>query len=291
MSISTTPTPATPARDTLPELPPLSAEVDALADSLGSARIMLDLAQPTAAGTAVHVTQMQLRALAARLLMAGLAIAIVAGLSVGSARPAAAAVERVSAPARVVVDSPTETIPVSVRTSAAVDGTHGASVWIGYPGADSMSVGGYGVAKGQAVTVRTELDTRRITRWGALDLIASDDADGDTRALTVDVRRRSNVAITHHEVSGGKVALAVRVRHYQPGRGYISSQRSPVRLQESVAGRWVTRATVTTTVDGLAGARLPLAPGVHRFRAVRPDGASVWSATSQTVRVEVPGGC
>jgi flagellar hook-associated protein 2 len=42
---------------------------------------------------------------------------------------------------------------------------------------------------------------------------------------------------------------------------------------------------VTTGTSGLAATLVPAGPGMHEYRAVRPDGASVLTATSRTIRV------
>ena len=219
-------------------------------------------------------------------LVIGTTVALVA--VIGAAGPSHGAVA-VTAPVRVVVDSPTEPFTAVVATTAGAGRVHAASVWVGYPGDAALTLAGSATSVTSAVPVRGQLDTRRITSWGAMTAVAVDDADGRSRAVGLNVRRRSVARLTHAEVDGGRVRLGARVTHYDPVAGrYVSSKLSPVRFQEQAGAGWVTVATGQTTGDGLTGAVLAAAPGVHRFRVARPDGATVWGSVSATVRVVVP---
>jgi hypothetical protein len=113
-----------------------------------------------------------------------------------------------------------------------------------------------------------------------------DDADGGVRTILIDLRRLSRVSLTHAEFrSDGRVALAVRVLHFDPKLArFAPSRLSPVRLQEKLNGTWTTIATVTTGASGLAGALVPAGPGAHLYRAVRPSGATVLAAKSPIIR-------
>ena len=90
--------------------------------------------------------------------------------------------------------------------------------------------------------------------------------------------------------TGGRVALGARITHYNPAaRGWVSSRLSPVRFQELTPTGWTTIATGTTTRDGLAGAIVTAKPGTHRYRVIRPAGATVTAATSTSRSVTIPG--
>ena len=129
---------------------------------------------------------------------------------------------------------------------------------------------------------------------GPVALWIMDEYDYSGRFVSFTVRRLSRVAVTHAEARpGGRVAVAVRVTHYDPAvGGFVGSRRSPVRIQAWTGRAWATVATVTTTADGLAGAIVTGRPGRNTFRAVRLTGSTVTAATSGVVRVNVPGvGC
>ncbi|MFI7586051.1 hypothetical protein ACIB24_03125 [Spongisporangium articulatum] len=223
-------------------------------------------------------------------------VTTLAALTLLPATPAAADVHGQSNTIKVVVDAPKETITLPIVTSASADGSHSATLWIHYPDDPVYTLAGATAGSGASVTLKATLDTRKITRWGALQADVVDDTDGSSTTIDLDVRRRSQAMLNHAEVrtapSGCQVALGARVRHYSPAaRDYVASKRSPVRFQEYTKGRWATAKTATTTDDGLSGATVTAAPGKHVYRAWRPDGATVWADASPAVRVVVPKTC
>jgi hypothetical protein len=223
-----------------------------------------------------------------RIAIAGLLItsvlipAVVTGLS-SSAR---ADVGAVSLPSSVTISQRTVSFSGTVQIASTSTGLRSASLWFRYPGLASASRIGTAISRRPGFLVVTaSLDATRVTP-GLNQLEVRDDADGDTRTILFDLRRQSRVMITHAEYrSDGRVALAVKVWHYDPKAGrFAPSKLSPVRLQERVDDRWVSVGQVTTGADGLAGALVPAGPGRHDYRAVRPDGATVRTATSKTIR-------
>jgi hypothetical protein len=210
----------------------------------------------------------------------------------GTAAPARAAVTALTAPARATIGAGTVTVAVTIGVDAGADGRHRASVWYRYPGDPAATrVARLSTRRAGPVVVRARLDATRVA-FGPNRLAVTDDSldtagagATDAPAVTVDTRRRSRVAITRAEpVRDGIVVLTVRVTHYAPLKGrYVASRLSPVRLQEKVSGAWVTRATGTTSAAGVATATLTAPSGPHTYRAVRPNGATVWSATSPPV--------
>jgi hypothetical protein len=229
------------------------------------------------------------RIVTATLITAGVlvsTVATVAALATVVAAPAQAEVVAVALPSTATITSKTLTLTGAVRVGRSDSGVRSAAAWFVYPGAALPTLVGTTSSRRPgflAITVRIDA-TRVVAGPNQLQII--DAADGDSRIVPLDLLRQSRVAITHAEPrSHGRMALAVRVTHYNPKTDkFIASRRSPIRLQERVNGSWVTLITVTSDKLGLAGAAVPAGPGVHLYRAVRPDGETVRTATSLTIR-------
>jgi len=220
--------------------------------------------------------------IAALLITSVLVPAVVAGLST-SAR---ADVGTVSLPTAVTISEPTVSFSGTVRVGATTTGLRSASLWFRYPNtASAIRIGTATSRRPGYLVVTVSLDATRIIP-GLNKFQVKDDADGDTRTITLDLRRKSRVTITHAEFrSDGRVALAVKVSHYDPRMGnFAPSKLSPVRLQEKIGETWVPVGQITTNASGLAGVLLKAGPGLHDYRAIRPNGATVLTATSKTIR-------
>jgi hypothetical protein len=202
------------------------------------------------------------------------------------AAPARAQVVAVSLPTAVTISSKTLILTGTVRVSTSGTGVRSARLWFRYPNTGSATLVGSAVSgRPGYLAISARLDATRIVP-GQNRLLVVDGADGGSRTVALDLRRQSRVAITHAEYRRGWAALAIRLIHYEPKSGaFIASRLSPIRVQEKVDGAWVTLISVTTDRLGLAGAVVPASPGVHLYRAVRPDGATVRTATSLTTSV------
>jgi hypothetical protein len=222
------------------------------------------------------------------IIAAVLATAVQTGLA-GSAR---ADVIAVSLPPVASISSPTLALSGTVRLSSDGTGRRSAALWIRYPDATAATkVGSVTSRRPGFLAITARIDARRIVP-GPNQLQLIDAADGSSRTITVDLRRETRIAITHAEFrTRERVAVAVRVQHFDPKQNaFIASRLSPVHVQEKVDGGWVTRAELTTDASGLAGVVLPAATaGNHYYRAIRPDGATVWTATSLTVATRAGG--
>jgi hypothetical protein len=204
----------------------------------------------------------------------------------GLAGPARADIVAVSVPTAVSISGPAVSFSGTVRVGSAEAGLRSASLWFQYPNTPAaVEVGTATSRRPGFLAFTANLDATRIIP-GLNQIQVQDDADGDTRTMVLDLRRVSRVSITHAEFrTDGTVALAVRVRHYDAARGrLIPSRLSPVLLQEKVLGAWVPVSRVITDRSGLAGAVVAAGPGQHYYRAVRPNGATVLTATSKTIR-------
>jgi hypothetical protein len=220
--------------------------------------------------------------IAALLITSVLVPAVVTGLS----GPARADVAAVALPTVVTISERTLSFSGTVQIGSSTTGLRSASIWFQYPDrATATRVGTATSRRPGFLVVTASLDATRITP-GRNWIQVRDDTDGGTRAIALDLRRRSRVAITHAEYrSDGRVALAVKVSHYDPKLGrFMPSKRSPVRLQERVGDAWVPLGQITTNAAGLAGSLVPAGAGLHDYRAVRPDGVTVRAATSKTIR-------
>jgi len=161
-----------------------------------------------------------------------------------------------------------------------------AVLWFSYPADARPTRVGSAVPAGPGrLQLTLRLDAARITpgpNW-----LQSIDTAGGWRAIELDLRRLSRVAITDAELRpAARIGMAVRVMHYDPKLDrFVPSQLSPVRLQEEIDGRWVTQAHVVSNVLGRARTTFPAGSWRHYYRAVRPEGATVRGATSLIVRV------
>ena len=205
----------------------------------------------------------------------------------------------VTLPAKVVVSKSTLTLTGSVSGVTATTATS-LSLWFTYPNSTTaVKIGGVSADSQGMLTVTAQLNAARIAM--GLNTIQVRDAAGSSAtsaqtgagSATFDVRRRSRIRITQvvfrPTASGFAAAAAIKVMHFDPKSAqYIDSRLSPVRLQELVNGGWVTRAEVTTNVHGVATATFAATAGRHTYRAVRPNGATVWSAVSTETTVRTP---
>lgn len=203
----------------------------------------------------------------------------------GFSAPARADVVAFSMPTAVAISDQTLTFSGTVRLGRHATGVRSASLWFRYPNTLSATRIGTAASHRRGVLlVSGNLDTTRIIP-GLNQIRVEDDRDGDSRTITLDLRRLSRVKVTNVEFrSDGRVSLAVKLSHYDPKLGrFAPSKLSPVRLQEKVNGTWVTVGQVTTGSSGRARVLVNAAPGLHSYRAVRPHGATVLAATSKTV--------
>jgi hypothetical protein len=217
------------------------------------------------------------------------AAVLITAVRTGSAQ---ADVVAVSLPPVASISAPVLTLSGTVRLTSAGSAQRSATLWIRYPDATtSTKVGAVTSRRPGFLAITARIDATRIVP-GPNQLQLIDPSDGSSRTITVDLRRETRIAITHAEFrTRGRVAVAVRVQHFDPRRNaFVASRLSPVHLQEKVDGDWVTRAELTTDASGLAGAMVPATTaGNHYFRAIRPDGATVWTATSLTVATSAGG--
>jgi len=217
------------------------------------------------------------------------ASAILAGVlltAIGLAPSAQATVVTVSLPAAATISARTVFLSGTVQVGDDGTGLRSATLWFSYPGdAAPTQVGQAASRRTSLLKITARLDATRI-KPGVNQVLVRDEADGTSQTVAVDLRRKSQLAITHAEFRPhAKMALAVRVLHYDPTRDtFVASRLSPVRLQESIGGTWSTLATVTSDAQGLAGAVIRAGRGAHYYRALRPDGATVMAAVSYTVR-------
>jgi hypothetical protein len=119
--------------------------------------------------------------------------------------------------------------------------------------------------------------------------VVDDATDVAVSNVTIDARRPSRFARgTWLDLGRGDEFVSAPLVAYTASVGAWTPQRySPVQVQELVAGRWVVRATLTTTARGVASGVVHLGGGVHRVRVVRPAGATVWSTRGTTRTVVV----
>jgi hypothetical protein len=222
-------------------------------------------------------------AFAALLITGVLGPVVVTGLPM-SAR---ADVVAVSLPTTVSIADQTLTFSGTVRVGSSTSGLRSASLWFRYPDMFAATRVGTATSRRQGFLILTaSLDATRIVP-GMNQFQVRDDTNGDIRTVALDLRRRSRVMLTQGELrADGHVELAVKVSHYDPKLGsFAPSRLSPVRLQEKIGDAWVPRTQVTTGGSGLARVLVTAEPGVHVYRAVRPDGATVLAATSKSIRI------
>lgn len=213
------------------------------------------------------------------------AVAVSVGLVFGGGSVAEAAITQVpSEPIKVTVNAPDVWYRTTLRTNTTLEGVHYASIWLMAPATGVMMISGQGRTESPDVKVAAQLYAVDVSpSWGLVDGVAVDDIDGRSRAITLDVRRASKVGLK--AVDRGPLAvLNVTVRHYSGDEAakWIPSQKSPVRVQERVQGEWVAVKSSVTDRDGKATVLVRKSPGRHIYRVIRPNGATVWGATSPT---------
>jgi hypothetical protein len=223
-----------------------------------------------------------------RIITATLLIAsvVVTAVVTGLAAPAKADVVTVSLPTAVTISARTVSFSGTVQVDSSTAGRRSASVWFRYPNASAaVRVGSATSRRPGFLAVTVTMDASRI-KPGVNRLLVKDDADGAARTIMLDLRRLSRVSVALTEFRAAeRVVLAVEVVHYDPKVGrFIPSRKSPVRFQEKVSGAWVTVDETVTNAAGRAVVLIPAGPGVHRYRAVRPNGATVLAATSKSIR-------
>lgn len=206
---------------------------------------------------------------------------VVAGPSAGGARAAEAPQpDPAVSVVRVVLSGPT----VAVTVRGVVTGAWGClDAW----GPTSYGLGyvGHGCGYGPVVAVTARLDARFVP-LGRSVLRLTDEADplGVAQAVALDARRPSRFGVgTWVDMGQGQLYVSAPIYAYTASRGGWTPQRySPVQVQERVAGRWVVRATLTSTAQGVASGVVNLGGGVHVVRVARPAGVTVWSTTGTT---------
>lgn len=216
-----------------------------------------------------------------------LVLLAVGALVTALAGPARADVTRVRVPVVVVVDQPIESFKATVCTDRrGDDDLHRATLWLG-SGNGWFDWSGEGKSVRRCVPIKARVYAETVTKWGAVDVQAWDEVGGEVETARTKLLRQSRLAVTRVENrGGGRVTVSVRLEHFS-GDGYAGSNLSPVDIQELRSGRWVTRASVTTNRDGLAGATVATTGGMHTWRAVRKQGATVTGAVSETLRARV----
>jgi hypothetical protein len=210
----------------------------------------------------------------------------VSAVVTGLAAPARADVVAVTLPTAVSISARTVSFSGTVQVSSSTAGRRSASLWFRYPNAPAPIRVGSAVSRRPGfLAVTVKLDASRI-KPGVNRLLVKDDADGASRTILFDLRRISRVTLGLTDFrSADRVVLAVEVVHYDPKVGrFIASRKSPVRFQEKVSGVWITVAETVTNASGRAVVLIPAGPGVHRYRAVRPNGVTVLAAISKSVR-------
>lgn len=158
-----------------------------------------------------------------------------------------------------------------------------ASVWVAGRG----RIGGTcSIASSFPIPVRIDPRTWPVGRTFAQ--VVDDATDVAVGNVTFDARRPSRFGWgTWLDLGRGDELVSAPLYAYTARVGAWTPQKSsPVQVQELVAGRWVARATLTTTAQGVASGVVHLGGGVHWVRVVRPAGATVWS-TRGTIRTVV----
>jgi hypothetical protein len=264
------------------ELGGIRLAADVLADPHGGLPSGDLAAAREIAETATRLQRL-LRALAAGALAA---LVLTVGLAAGPSQRAEAAEAPQPDPVAVrtvpvVLSSAYVTVPVR----GVIRGRWGClDAW--GPTAYGVGYVGRGCGYGPVVTVTARLDARFVP-LGRSVLRLTDEANplgAPAQAVTLDARRPSRFGQgTFLDMGSGDLWLSATLYAYTPAVGGLTPQRySPVRVQELVGGRWLTRATLTTTARGVASGIVHLGGGVHVFRVARPAGSTVWSTTGRT---------
>ncbi len=130
--------------------------------------------------------------IAALLITSVLVPAVVTALS----GPARADVVAVSLPTAVAISEPTVNFSGTVKLGSTTTGLRSASIWFRYPDARSSTQVGTATSRRPGyLVVKASLDATRITP-GLNQVQVKDDADGDSRTITLDLRRKSRVKVT-----------------------------------------------------------------------------------------------
>lgn len=225
-------------------------------------------------------------AVPARARAAGMPEATPAGLS--GARlttTAAAAVEPIS----VTVAKSVARFTTRVRVTGSKDGWHHAIILA--PAGDRLLEVGHGASRTSTVSVNVRLATKYLTPGTENELVVEDRITGRWSTIPLHVRRRSRLTLTHADGrQDGTVVVRGVLRHYRAGAKpvgtaaaaqaeYAPSRQSPVRVQQSVDGRWVTLKTVQTNEFGMVAAKVRPRDGAV-LRLSRPIGLTVTAAQS-----------
>jgi len=224
-----------------------------------------------------------------RLLAAGGAALALAGVAVlaPTGTPAAEAAVVPTAPVRVVISGPTARVSVTALSTAAETGSGGHGLAVSVAGITLWGCSRTAGMGPQMVTVAGTVRSAALT-LGSSSVLVTDIGDGTYRLVPATVLRQSQVTATAAGYPGGLVVTG-RAAHYDPRTGgYAGDVASPVRVQVSTLGGWVTVQTLTTAVDGTVVGVVTIPAGVHSVRLVRPAGATVTGATSPAVTVLVP---
>jgi hypothetical protein len=142
---------------------------------------------------------------------------------------------------------------------------------------------------GRTFPVPIVVDPRTFPVGRTFAQVVDDASDVAVSNVTIDARRPSRFGRgTWLDLGRGDEFVSAPLAAYTASVGAWTPQRySPVQVQELVAGRWIVRATLTTTAQGVASRVVHLGGGVHRVRVVRPAGATVWSTRGTTRTVVV----
>jgi hypothetical protein len=137
---------------------------------------------------------------------------------------------------------------------------------------------------GRMFPIPVRIDPRTFPAGRTFAQVVDDATDVAVSNVTIDARRPSRFGRgTWMDLGRGDEFVSAPLAAYTASVGAWTPQRySPVQVQELVAGRWVVRATLTTTARGVASGVVHLGGGVHRVRVVRPAGATVWSTRGTT---------
>lgn len=235
---------------------------------------------------------------ALRLLTAGALVAafLAAGLVVGG--PSAGRAEAAEGPepdpvAGVSVAARTVPVvlsaaPVTVYVRATVYTETAPSLYCGSVWS-ARGILGRACSIGRAFPIPVTIDPRTFPAGRTFAQVVDDASDVAVSNVILDARRPSRFGRgTWLDLGRGDEFVSAPLAAYTASVGAWTPQRySPVQVQEIVAGRWVVRATLTTTAQGVASGVVHLGGGVRRVRVVRQAGATVWSATGTTRTVAV----
>jgi hypothetical protein len=225
-----------------------------------------------------------------RALVAGALVALVAvGLSVGSARPAAAMEVPQPDPVAVSVTLTAGTVAVGVPvTTRSVDshGRHCASAW--GPTYYGRGFVGRICSRRSSFTVPVTLDSRYVP-VGRSTMAVTDDVDPLAtfpQVVNLTARRPSRFGVGRWlPLPQGQLYVSATLYSYTPAKGaWTPQQNSPVRVREWSAkrGRWIVKATLTTDAHGVFAGVVHLGAGPHIVDVDRLPGATVTATTGAT---------